>query len=97
MNKSELIKQVSEQVDLPKSKTNEVITAIFDAITSALTNQERISLIGFGSFSTVQKPARLGHNPKDGSPLQIAAKVVPKFKAGANLKLSVNSTTTETA
>jgi len=89
MNKAELISTLSEAVDLPKIKTGEIIEAIVESITKALKTGDKVTLIGFGTFETVKRAARVGRNPKTGEEIKIKAATLPKFKAGKTLKESV--------
>jgi DNA-binding protein HU-beta len=84
MNKSELIAKIAENAELTKAEAFE------EAVTEAMKNGDKISIVGFGSFETTQRAARTGRNPQTGKEIQIAAATVPKFKAGKTLKDSVN-------
>jgi len=91
LTKSDLISTVSDGTGFTKTDTGKVIDAIFGAIKSGLANGDSISVIGFGTFSVGERSAREGRNPSTGEKIQIAAAKVPKFKAGKDLKESVNS------
>lgn len=86
MNKNELAAKVADQADISKDKAAEVINAITDQITAALLKGESVSLIGFGSFSTRHRAARVGKNPRTGESLNIPASNTVGFKAGAGFK-----------
>lgn len=90
MNKSELIAAMAENSGLSNADAKKALDGLTDAISNALQNGDNVALIGFGTFSVTDKPARTGRNPQTGKTIQIAAKKVPTFKAGAGLKNSVN-------
>lgn len=85
MNKTELISAVASQAGLSKAQAGAAVDAFTDAITKALKKSEKVTLVGFGTFSVVHKKAREGRNPKTGKTIKIAAKKVAKFKAGKAL------------
>ncbi|MEX1191425.1 MAG: HU family DNA-binding protein [Brumimicrobium sp.] len=90
MNKAELIESMASQAGLSKADAKKALDGFINATTSALKKGDRLSLIGFGSFSISKRSARTGRNPQTGKEIQIAAKNVVKFKAGAELSKSVN-------
>ncbi len=90
MNKQELIDFVAKQADLPKTKAQAAIEAIFDGIKGTLKKGGEVRLVGFGTFSVAQRAATTGRNPRTGKPLDIPASKQPKFKAGKELKDAVN-------
>ncbi|MFB3851946.1 MAG: HU family DNA-binding protein [Acidobacteriota bacterium] len=85
MNKTELISAVASQAGLSKAQAGVAVDAFTDAITKALKKGDKVTLVGFGTFSVVHKKAREGRNPKTGKTIKIAAKKVAKFKAGKAL------------
>ena len=87
MNKSELVAAVAAQAGLTKVQAQKAVEATVDAIAGALKNGDKVQLVGFGTFSVVEKAAREGVNPATGAKIQIPAKKVAKFKAGAGLEL----------
>ena len=89
MNKTELIAAVAEKADLSKKDAEAAITATVDAITEALTQGEKVQLVGFGSFEVKTRAARVGRNPKTGEEIPIAEAKLPGFKAGKALKDAV--------
>jgi len=89
MNKSQLIEVIATKADISKVKAGAVIDAFCGAVTKSLTSGDQVTLIGFGSFSTVKRAARVGRNPKTGKEIKIAATTTPKFKAGKALKDAV--------
>lgn len=85
MNKTELIKKVAEKAGLSQADSKKALDATLDAIKEALAANDSVALIGFGTFSVSERPAREGFNPLTKEKIQIAAKKVAKFKAGAEL------------
>ena len=90
MNKSQLIEVIATKADISKVKASAVVDAFVGAVTESLRGGDQVTLIGFGSFSTVKRAARVGRNPKTGKPISINAYVQPKFSAGATLKSACN-------
>ena len=88
MNKVELINEVAKAT-CSKAEAGKAIDAFLGAVKKALKKGDTVSLIGFGTFSVAKRSARKGRNPQTGAPLKIAAKKVPKFKAGKALKDAV--------
>lgn len=85
MNKTELIEKVAAGANLSKADAKKALDATLEAIKNALVEGEKIQLIGFGTFSVNERPAREGINPLTKEKISIAAKKVAKFKAGAEL------------
>ncbi|MEL6638889.1 MAG: HU family DNA-binding protein [Bacteroidota bacterium] len=90
MNKGDLINKVAEDANLTKVQATEALNSIISTIGECLKDGDRVSLVGFGTFSTAERDARTGRNPKTGEAIQIAARTVIKFKAGKELVESVN-------
>ena len=90
MNKAELIGSIAGKSGLSKADAGRALDAFVDSVTEGLSGGERIALVGFGSWSVEQRDARIGRNPRTGEEIQIAAKRVVKFKAGASLSDAVN-------
>lgn len=90
MNKAELIDAIAADAGLSKADSKKALDACVNAITAALKKGDRISLVGFGSFSVSSRDARTGRNPQTGKEIKIAAKKVAKFKAGAELSGAIN-------
>lgn len=86
MNKAELANEIAKRTDLSKSKALETLNCALEAIKSSLKKGQRVQLIGFGSFLVRQRKARQGRNPKTGETIQIKARKVPAFHAGAEFK-----------
>ncbi|WP_128894449.1 HU family DNA-binding protein [Longirhabdus pacifica] len=86
MNKSELITKVSESADMSKKDVTKAVDAIFNTISEALKNNEKVQLVGFGNFEVRERSARKGRNPQTGEEIDIPASKVPAFKPGKALK-----------
>ena len=91
MNKQELIDAVAASTGETKAATGAAIDAILDVVTRAVTSGDSVQLVGFGSFSTGQRAARVGRNPATGAEIQIAAAKTVKFTAGKAFKEAVNA------
>ncbi|AUR52016.1 HU family DNA-binding protein [Aquella oligotrophica] len=89
MNKGELIDAIAAQADISKVKAGEALDAFMESITATLKAGDKVTLVGFGTFSVAERAARTGRNPKTGEELKIAASKAPKFSAGATLKEAV--------
>ena len=90
MNKAELIDAMASNAGLSKADAKRALDGFVDATTAALKKGDRISLVGFGSFSVSNRAARTGRNPQTGKEIKIAAKNVVRFKAGSELAGKVN-------
>ena len=85
MNKTELIEKIAVGAELSKADAKKALEATIEAIKNALVDGDKIQLIGIGTFSVSERPAREGINPATKEKITIAAKKVAKFKAGAEL------------
>lgn len=90
MRKPDLAAAIAEAADIPKDKAGDVLNAILDEITGALSREDSVSLIGFGTFSLRQRSARKGKNPQTGAEMDIPASTSVGFKPGKALKDAVN-------
>ncbi len=90
MNKNDLIATVADDTGLSKAEATRSVDSVIDSITKALTGGGEVRLVGFGTFSVVQRKASQGRNPRTGEKIQIPASIQPKFKAGKALKEAVN-------
>lgn len=81
MNKTELISAIAEKAGLTKADSKAALEAALDAISGALQADDKVQLLGFGTFAVVEKPAREGINPRTKEKIQIPARKVVKFKA----------------
>ena len=86
MNKSELVAAVAEKAALSKKDSEKAVNAVVEAITGALVAGEKVQVVGFGSFETKKRDARIGRNPKTKEEIKIPASRIPGFKAGKALK-----------
>ncbi len=90
MNKGDLVNEVAKVVGSKKA-AEDAVNCFLDAITGALKKDDKVTLIGFGTFSVTKRAARTGRNPQTGKEIKIEAKKVPKFVAGQKLKDTVAS------
>ena len=86
MNKEELVKEVSSQAKLSQKQTTEVIAALLDTVQKTVAKGKKVTLVGFGTFESRKRAARVGRNPQTGKEIKIAAKTVPAFSAGKKFK-----------
>lgn len=91
MNKSDLIDQMAADADITKTAAGEALDSLLDGVTRALKEGDKVTLVGFGTFSVSKRKARTGRNPQTGETIQIPARRVPKFTAGKGLKDAVDS------
>jgi len=89
MNKSELIDAIAAESGLTKTDSKKALEGLVKAISASLKKDENVGLVGFGTFKTSVRAARIGRNPSTGKELKIAAKKVVSFKAGKELTESV--------
>lgn len=85
MNKAELVEAIASEAGLSKAAAKSALDAFINTTTAALKAGDRVALVGFGSFSVSERAARKGRNPQTGKEINIAAKKVVRFKAGAEL------------
>jgi DNA-binding protein HU-beta len=90
MNKADLVDKIAAASGTTKTQAGAALDAAVDNITAALKKGSRVTLVGFGTFSTSQRKARNGRNPQTGGVIKIAARRVAKFTPGAELKKAVN-------
>lgn len=89
MNKAELIARIAKDSDTTKVDATKVIDALVDNVTKTLKKGEKVTLVGFGTFGVSKRKARMGRNPQTRAPIKIAARRVPRFSPGKDLKDSV--------
>jgi DNA-binding protein HU-beta len=89
MNKGELVDAVAEKASVTKKQADAVISATVEAIMEAVSEGEKVTLVGFGSFESRERKAREGRNPKTGEKMDIPATKVPAFSAGKLFKEKV--------
>jgi len=90
LNRGQLIATVASETGLSKKDSGRAVEAVFSAISGALSHQDRVSLVGFGSFEVRERRPRRGRNPRTGRALQIKGRKAPVFRAGKPLKAAVN-------
>jgi len=91
MNKGDLVKVIAEAAGVTNAKATDTLNAILDGIRKTLKKGDKVTLIGFGTFSTSKRAKRSGRNPATGAKIIIPAKTLAKFKAGKELSDAVNS------
>lgn len=89
MNKGELVDKVAEKASVTKKQADAVLTAALEAIMEAVSADDKVTLVGFGSFELRERKAREGRNPKTGDKMEIPATQVPAFSAGKLFKEKV--------
>lgn len=90
MTKADLVNSIAEKAGLSKADAEKALKGFTDAVTEAMKAGEKVSLVGFGTFSVGERAARTGQNPQTGAKINIPAAKVPKFKAGKALKDAIN-------
>jgi DNA-binding protein HU-beta len=85
MNKAELIAQISDEAGITKTQANTALDSFVDAVTKTLKKGDKVTLVGFGTFSVSKRQARNGRNPQTGEVIKIKARRVARFKAGKEL------------
>jgi integration host factor subunit alpha len=91
MTKADIIESVHEKVGLPARQSADVVELVFDLIKETLERGEKIKISGFGNFALRDKKARLGRNPRSGTPIEITARRVLTFRPSQLLKEALNS------
>lgn len=86
MNKTDLIAKVAEGAELSKKDATKAVEAVFEAISEALRNGDKVQLVGFGNFEVRERSARKGRNPQTGEEIEIPASKIPAFKPGKALR-----------
>ena len=90
MNKSDLVPSVAEVAELTKKDAEKAVNAVFASVQKALVEDDKVQIIGFGTFEVRTRAARKGRNPQTGETIEIPASKNPVFKAGKALKEAVN-------
>ncbi|MEO6069162.1 MAG: HU family DNA-binding protein [Chitinophagaceae bacterium] len=85
MNKAELIAQIADEAGITKTQANTALDAFVGAVTKTLKKGDKVTLVGFGTFSVSKRAARNGRNPQTGEVIKIKARKVARFKAGKEL------------
>ena len=91
MNKGQVIDKMAADAGISKAQAGAALNSFLDSVKSCLVDGDKLTLIGFGTFSVSERAARIGHNPKTGKKIQIAAKKSAKFKAGKALSEALNA------
>ncbi len=90
MNKTELIAAIAEKAEISKKDSEKALKAFIDVVAEQLKNDDKVQLVGFGTFEVSKRAAREGRNPQTGQTMKIDACKAPKFKAGKALKDAIN-------
>lgn len=90
MNKSELIVALAQKAELSKKDAEKAVNAFVEVVTDTLKAGDKVQLVGFGTFESKERPARIARNPRTGEEIKIAASKTAAFKAGKGLKDSIN-------
>ncbi|OIP44336.1 MAG: DNA-binding protein [Desulfobacterales bacterium CG2_30_60_27] len=85
MNKSELVESMADAAAVSKAAAEKALTGLLDAVTKALKTGDKVTLVGFGTFSVTKRAARQGRNPQTGKAIKIPARKVARFKPGSKL------------
>jgi DNA-binding protein HU-beta len=89
LNKGDLVAKIAKDVGITKSQADDVFNSMIGSITTSLKRGRKVTIVGFGTFSVAKRKARTGRNPQTGEPIKIAARKVPKFSPGSDLKKAV--------
>ena len=89
MNKGDLVARIAKDSGITKGQAESAFNSLIAGVTSSLKKQQKVTIVGFGTFSVAKRKARTGRNPQTGAPIKIAARKVPKFSAGSDLKKAV--------
>jgi DNA-binding protein HU-beta len=86
MTKDELVEKISKGASISKTDAGKALSATLDSIKATLKKGQKVTLVGFGTFSVSKRKARKGRNPRTGAEIKIPAAKIPKFSAGKTLK-----------
>jgi len=89
LNKGDLVGKMAKDVGLTKSQAESAFNSLISGVTASLKKGQKVTIVGFGTFSVAKRKARMGRNPQTGVPIKIAAHKVPKFASGSDLKKAV--------
>jgi len=90
MTKAEIVEKIAGEIKVSKAAAAKALAVVTGSITQAMKKGDKVTLVGFGTFTVISRTARKGRNPRTGKEIKIAARKVPKFSAGAALKAVVN-------
>ncbi|NLT65194.1 MAG: HU family DNA-binding protein [Acidobacteria bacterium] len=89
MNKGDLVGKIAKDTGLTKPQAEAAFNSLIRGVTASLKKGQKVTIVGFGTFSVAKRKARIGRNPQTGDPIKIAAHKVPKFSSGSELKKAV--------
>ena len=89
MNKGDLVGKIAKDAEITKGQAEAAFNSLIDSVTATLKKGQKVTIVGFGTFAVAKRKARTGRNPQTGAPIKIAARKVPKFSAGSDLKKAV--------
>jgi len=89
LNKGDLVGKIAKDAGVTKGQADAAFNSLVAGVTAALKKGQKVTIVGFGTFSVAKRKARTGRNPQTGAPIKIAARKVPKFTAGSELKKAV--------
>ena len=89
MNKGDLVAKIAKDTGISKAQAQKAFNSLIAGITASLKKGQKSTIVGFGTFSVAKRKARAGRNPQTGASIRIAARKVPKFSAGSDLKKAV--------
>ncbi len=89
MNKGDLVGKMAKDAGITKSQAEASFNSLIKGVTASLKKGQKVTIVGFGTFSVAKRKARTGRNPQTGAPIKIAGRKVPKFSSGSDLKKAV--------
>ena len=89
MNKGDLVGRIAKDACITKGQAEAAFNSLIGGVTASLKKGQKVTIVGFGTYSVAKRKARTGRNPQTGAPIKIAARKVPKFTAGSDLKKAV--------
>jgi DNA-binding protein HU-beta len=89
LNKGDLVAKIAKDTGLSKNQSELAFNSLVAGVTASLKKGQKVTIVGFGTFSVAKRKARTGRNPQTGALIKIAARKVPKFAAGSELKKAV--------
>lgn len=89
MKKADLINTIAAEAEITKKAAESAINAFIAGVTNALSKGDKVTLVGFGTFSVRRRASRKARNPRTGTPINVPSKKVPKFQPGAKLRYAV--------
>lgn len=90
MNKAELVDKIAKDAEITKAQANDALDSFTKTVVATLKKGDKVTLVGFGTFSVTKRSARVGRNPQTGKEIKIKAKKVAKFKAGKEFSGKLN-------